>query len=447
MEGTRTWPRRRFSGQRRRETPRPLEVRCSAPQRRPDSAVTWRWPVSSAWRRWSCCEIVNSGRGPASCSGLWSSTFSSLSPQISAEGIRDALASVRVEAVFTAHPTEARRVSALEMYREVLAALPLERPIQAMHARERNAVAAVLERLYRSGEVRVRKPEVADERAFVIDIVTRVLPAAVEESVGRMRTASEAAGVPIGDAEPRVSFGTWVGGDRDGHPLVTGEVTRASLAAYRRAAIELQRDSLVRLGARLGLSALRQPAPADLVDAIARLSDTLGPRATAAMARNADEPWRTLVNLVLLRLPAFGGPAEPWQYERPEQLAADLRVLGHSLESLGAERIARAEVLPVLRQVRAFGFHLVALDLRQNSRVTSSRSTACWRRAGTPGGVTRRGTKRNGARGSPTRSRAAGPSFREVPSSKARRRSPSTRSPPPPIIGRRTAWTGSVASS
>jgi phosphoenolpyruvate carboxylase len=312
--------------------------------------------------------VAAEARGEAE-SGLWSSTFSSLSPRLSPAAIRDALESVRVEAVFTAHPTEARRVSALEMYREVLAALPLERPIQAMHARERNAVAAVLERLYRSGEVRVRKPEVADERAFVIDVVTRVLPAAVEESVGRMRTASEAAGVPIGDAEPRVSFGTWVGGDRDGHPLVTGEVTRASLAAYRRAAIELQRDSLVRLGARLGLSALRQPAPADLVDAIARLSDTLGPRATAAMARNADEPWRTLVNLVLLRLPSLAGQAEPWQYERPEQLAADLRVLGHSLESLGAERIARAEVLPVLRQVRAFGFHLVALDLRQNSRV------------------------------------------------------------------------------
>jgi phosphoenolpyruvate carboxylase len=302
-------------------------------------------------------------------SGLWGEALATLAGSVEPGAIRDAIASARVEAVFTAHPTEARRLSALDMYRELYALLPAERPITELRDDEREALAAVLERLHRSGEIRVRKPEVADERAYVVDVVTRALPSALEASAARLRAAAERAKVPLHGAAPRIRFATWVGGDRDGHPLVTGDVTRASLVAYRRAAIELQRTALSRLAARLGLSALRQEPPAALTAAIARTAERLGPSATPALARNADEPWRTVLNLIALRLPAAEGAPEPAAYGDPGELAADLRVLSEALRAVGAARVARAEVEPVLRQVETFGFHLVALDLRQNSRV------------------------------------------------------------------------------
>ncbi|MDO9016403.1 MAG: phosphoenolpyruvate carboxylase [Deltaproteobacteria bacterium] len=304
-------------------------------------------------------------------SGLWRSTLAPLARGGDAAELAEALGRVRVEPVLTAHPTEARRTSAVEQVRDLYALLPRDRALDALRPGERFEVAAALERLFRSGEVRVRKPDLRDERAVVVDVITSTMPAALAAVDARLDAAWAAAGLP-GRAPPgpSVTFASWVGGDRDGHPLVTPEVTLASLVDYRQAALDLHRASLRRLGARLGLSVLSQPTPAALSDAIARLSDALGPRAHEALARNPEEPWRTLVNLMEARLPTSAGAAlAPGQYARAGELAADVETLGASLREVGAGRLADLDVAPVLRAVRAFGLHLVSLDVRQNSRM------------------------------------------------------------------------------
>lgn len=304
-------------------------------------------------------------------SGLFRSTLLPLAHGTEPERVRAAVGRVWIEPVLTAHPTEARRTSALEQYRALYQLLPADRPLDALAAPALEDVAAALERLFRSGEVRVRKPDLRDERAVVIDVLTATIPSVLTAVDSRLKDAWRAAGFePHPMPQPRITFASWVGGDRDGHPLVTPEVTHESLLAYRGAALDLHRRALCRLASRLGLSTLSHATPASLASAIARASDSLGPRARDPLSRNPEEPWRTWINLMAARLPDTAEAAPgPGQYTAAQELIEDLEVLSASLAEVSAERLVRVEVAPVLRAVRAFGLHLVSLDVRQNSRM------------------------------------------------------------------------------
>ncbi len=306
---------------------------------------------------------VSEARGEME-SGLWASTVRDQS----AEALRSALASARVEIVLTAHPTEARRRTALEQYRELYALLPVERPVSQLRADERSEIAVALERLFRFGEVRIRKPDLEDEQRYVIDVLTENLPAALEASASRLSRACGREGLDLSAVEPRVTFATWVGGDRDGHPLVTGDVTREALARYRRAALALHRSAVERLVVRMGLSGLREPPPPELERATSAASGVLGEAADDALARREEEPFRAFARLVLARLPPDEG-TRPGAYATSAELEHDLGLLARALDAVRAHRIARHDVLPLQRAARAFGFHLVRLDIRQNSRV------------------------------------------------------------------------------
>jgi len=302
-------------------------------------------------------------------SGLFASTLGPLTAHHGPEALERLLDGVYVQPVLTAHPTEARRISTLEQYRELAEILGHERPLDALDASARQRVQGALERLFRAGEVRVRKPGVHDERGLVINLLTRAMPPALTRLTEKLDAAWRAAGLsPRQGAGPRIRFGTWIGGDRDGHPLVTPEVTLAALHSYRDAALDLQRGALVSLGARLGFSGLLHPTPRVLRDGIARLQALLGERAAPALARNPEEPFRTHANLMLARLPERAdAPPAPGSYEDPAELLADLDVLTLALREVRADRLVDLEVEPVARGVRVFGLHLVALDIRQNS--------------------------------------------------------------------------------
>lgn len=282
--------------------------------------------------------------------------------------LEEALPEVDVEIVLTAHPTEARRISAIEQYRELYTLLPQDGDIGSLDPDQRDLIAATLERLFRSDEVRLRKPGLADERGLILDVVGSVATAALPLLDQHFEAALRQVGLdPDRLAPPRVRFASWVGGDRDGHPLVTPTVTAQTLTRQRESALALHLAALERLARRLGLSGLRHPAPARLLDAITRLAETLGPAAAPALARNPEEPWRTFVNLIAARVPAAGGPRAPSAYASPSELVDDLLLLERSLAEIGAIRLARTDARPVRRAVEALGFGLVALDLRQNS--------------------------------------------------------------------------------
>ncbi|MEO1060835.1 MAG: phosphoenolpyruvate carboxylase [Actinomycetota bacterium] len=283
------------------------------------------------------------------------------------------LADVVVEPVFTAHPTEAKRASALAHHRSLYRLLvdrEHEMWTDAERDRMRDALTTMLELLWRSGEVLLDKPDVSFELRNVVHYLRTALPGVIGRVDDRFDLAWTDAGLdPTLLAEhprPRVSFGTWVGGDRDGHPLVTADVTRSALATLRGEAIALLREQLGELGATLSLSGRLQPAPPELAEWIADRRAALGPAGEAATERNPLEPWRQAINLMVARLPHADGVA-PTDYTRASELVSDLRLLERSLRSIGADRIADRHAARVARVVETFGFHLAVLDVRQNS--------------------------------------------------------------------------------
>lgn len=309
--------------------------------------------------------------------GLWGQSLRRLlDAGLGEADVLAALPAIRVEPVLTAHPTEARRPSVRDQLR-ALYLLMVKRENQMWtpveQAEIRDELALALERLLRTGEFPAEKPDVAAERAGVLHVLTAILPEAVRRHDQRLEAAFREVGLdpaPLADvaARPRIRFGSWASGDRDGHPLVTPQVTEAALLELRDAALELHARNLATLAARLTLTARVEPPPTLLVRATQVLADRLGEAGARVLARDPGEPFRTYVHLVAMRLPPRGGALPRGAaYRRPAELLDDLRVLRESLIAVRAERLARAELAPVERAVSVFGFHLAQLDVRQGS--------------------------------------------------------------------------------
>lgn len=315
--------------------------------------------------------------------GLWGQVFSRLKQLgVPEDEVAGMLGRIRVEPVLTAHPTEAKRASVLRHLRELyLLLVKRENTVWTPAERDdiREDIIVMLERLWRTGEIHLEKPQVLNELATIIYHLREIFPQVMPILDRRLRRAWREAGLegelsPLGDKAPRISFSTWVGGDRDGHPLVTPEVTSATLRELRLNALMLIYGQLSVMGSRLSISRRLIAPPADLVQRVAGLAERSGEQGADALRRNPEEPWRQLVNLMKARLPVdVTGSDEALcgelgtRYCNPGELARDLRLLRDSLVDAGAVRIALADVVPVLRTVEVFGFHLASLDIRQNS--------------------------------------------------------------------------------
>jgi phosphoenolpyruvate carboxylase len=313
--------------------------------------------------------------------GTWGSHLAKLlSEGVGAEELAEAMRGVRVEPVLTAHPTEAKRLSVLDQHRVLYALLGRFTsgelsPVESRTLRE--AVKAALERLWRTGEILLEKPTLTDERRNVLHYLREVFPKVLPALDERLRQAWMDAGLEPGllrrrGGMPRIRFGTWVGGDRDGHPGVTAAVTAETLERLRVNALIVLKDQLRELGEKLSLSAWMQALPAGLSAGIARQEKALG--GGVPEVSHKDEPWRRFVELMVARLPLKQEPGslaqlrdEEGLYRYSSELLGDLDALGQSLEEVGAGRLVERDVAPVRRAVEVFGFHLAQLDIRQNS--------------------------------------------------------------------------------
>ncbi len=315
----------------------------------------------------------------ADISGLWDQNLQRLKALgLSAEAIADNLSRIRVEPVLTAHPTEAKRASVLAHHRQ-LYLLMVKRENQMWTPTEqaeiRDEIKAELERLWRTGEIFLEKPNVASERQNIIYYLQHVFPDVLPVLDQRLRRAWHAAGFDpelLADPNrlPRLSFGNWVGGDRDGHPLVTAAVTKQTLDEMRSGALQLLAKQLNDLAARISLSARLQLPPMRLRSRISVMVEALGEPGRQALLRNSEEPWRQMVNLMLAMLPTHPPDRgdDGGVYRSATELLADLYLVRDTLHECGAGRLATADVEPVIRIVQTFGFHLSALDIRQNSQ-------------------------------------------------------------------------------
>jgi phosphoenolpyruvate carboxylase len=326
-------------------------------------------------------DLRESSEGLSAERGLWGQQLAQLRDAgFTSSKIATAFRDVRVEPVLTAHPTEAKRLAVLDQHRALFALIDARdsgEPTPSDLAHLRETTKATLERLWRTGEILLEKPTLADERRNVLHYLRDVFPAALPELDGRLRYAWADAGFDpalLDGNYPKVCFGTWVGGDRDGHPGVTADVTAETLERLRANALVVLHRQLTNLAHQLSLSAWMQPPPSSLLALRSELAVELGETGRAILSLNTDEPWRQFVELLVARLPVEIAPHQNVQiregegrYQHAEELGTHLRVLYDSLVAIGAVRLAENDVRPVMRALEVFGFHLGQLDIRQNS--------------------------------------------------------------------------------
>ena len=314
--------------------------------------------------------------GPDSIRGLWPRALKDMSEQgLSPADIVDVLSQVDVQPVLTAHPTEAKRSSVRERHRAlydelVRAEYPKYTDRERRRIRER--IVTALETLWRTGEIHLVRPDLFRELRDAIHYLRDLFPDALNRLDMHFTEAWRDAGFPmetLRDAGnvPRISFGTWIGGDRDGHPLVTPEVTEKTLGMLRRAALQLLHRELISLGTQLTLSRQLNEVPDELETRIDELSFTLGDEAVSNSLHDRfhEEPWRHLAGLMAARLERQieGDPG----YTGPEAFGEDLQLLSQSIAGTGCTHIDEQYIRPLRQKLAIFGFHLATLDVRQNS--------------------------------------------------------------------------------
>lgn len=317
--------------------------------------------------------------GPAAERGLWADQIASMRRAgLGREEIIGVLREVAVEPVLTAHPTEAKRETVRERHREIYELLNrMDHPVFTPREQERmrGMLETQLESLWRTGEIHVTRPSIEAELQNALHYLREVFPEAVTRAHIHLREAWEAAGFEGGEIEglpPLVRFGTWIGGDRDGHPFVTAEVTRRSLEALRHSALRVHRRSLEGIAYQLPLSQLFMTPPPELSGLIERLKvrceGMAGVDAGWIIERNREEPWRAAAYLMrALVLGAMEMKPGAGAYGAPGELDADLATLAETLEAAGAGTLAAEFIAPARRRLATFGFHSAVLDVRQNS--------------------------------------------------------------------------------
>lgn len=337
--------------------------------------------------------------GPEAEKGLWADNLREmLQLGLSEDELAAVLASVRVEPVLTAHPTEAKRETVRERHREIYTLMNRHENTaytEREQQRLRRQIEVQLEALWRTGEIHVTRPSIEAELQNALHYLREVFPEALARAHTHLREAWVAAGLDPAKADtlpPLVRFGTWIGGDRDGHPFVTHDVTRTALRSLRHNALRVQRRALERLGYQLPLSLLFQKVPQSLETLRASLLDKLLGEPAVDIdyihQRNREEPWREAVFLMRARLVlAIEKPESPAAYARPEALRADVDLLAQSLEEVGGGALVREYIVPLRRQLEAFGFHSAVLDIRQNSAFHEKALAQLLAAAGVEGGA------------------------------------------------------------
>ncbi len=298
---------------------------------------------------------------------------------ISTDSLLDCLRKVKVTPVFTAHPTEITRHTIrikrgrIATYLERLDQLPLS----DSDAREyESLIMAEITALWQTDEVRLNKPTVRDEIRMGLDYFPMVLFETLPRLYAELEEGLQAVyGVLPEVSEPLsslpLSFGSWIGGDRDGNPFVTSDSTRSAIGMARHVIIDHYIAETAHLIEYLSMSTRRIAASDALVSRVQEYERELGEKYSRWKQITNAEIYRIFLDYLVARLRfSRNSSKHPHAYKSPEQFVDDLGLIR---DSLGANRGGRlAELVSSLQnKVRTFGLHLHSLDIRQHAGVLS----------------------------------------------------------------------------
>jgi len=281
--------------------------------------------------------------------------------QVPRSRVAEGLAQLDVRLVMTAHPTEATRRSVFDHQQSVWRIMEkLDDPrVGATRRRQlEDELREVLTTWWQTDEVRRVRPLVEDEVRRTLFFFEAVLFDAIPPLAAELSRCFDVAWPPL---RPPLRFGSWAGGDMDGNPEVGPRSIERTLALHRAAALRLLHrrvDALARDFSQADDHIFLSPALRASIERDEAELPNVGSR-----RRNPHEPFRRKLGLIAARLQRTRR-REPGGYDSPAALAADLELVRDSLSSA---RVAAGAIARLLVQVRTFGFHLAALDVRQNA--------------------------------------------------------------------------------
>lgn len=293
---------------------------------------------------------------------------------IAQEDIEEMLAGISLELVMTAHPTEATRRAVLDIHKRIAEdVMELDNPTLTYREREKLKEKLMNEVLilWQTDELRDRKPTVIDEVKnglyYFDETLFDTLPNVYEELE---RCLTKYYPGKKWHVPSYLRFGSWIGGDRDGNPSVTSDVTWQALTLHRQLVVRKYKEQLREMMKMLSFSTNLVTVTDELLASIEQDRKTVQIK-NAERWRNSTEPYRIKLGYMLAKLAntlETNVASEQVGYNSPAELMEDLRIIDRSLRSHFADYYADTYLAKLLRQVELFGFHLMTLDIRQHSQ-------------------------------------------------------------------------------
>ncbi len=287
--------------------------------------------------------------------------------------LRALLAGLSLHPVLTAHPTEARRravVTAISRVGEQLDRVDDPRLGATEQVDARRRMLEEIDILWRTAHLRATSMDPLDEvrttMAIFDETLFRIVPTLYRSLDHLVLDGESGARKPAAPAFMRL--GSWVGGDRDGNPNVTWQVTREALATQAEHVLLALERAANRIGRTLTAQEETTPASQELQEALDNALPEHRQLLDELTVRAPGEPHRVFVLYAAARIRArrlkkSGG------YRRPAEFIADLKLVQASLAEAGANRLAYGELQHLIWQAETFGFHLAELEIRQHSAI------------------------------------------------------------------------------
>ena len=285
------------------------------------------------------------------------------------EDIQKWVNELQVRPVFTAHPTEAARRSILGKLSEISNLLDLP---NSESKNER--LAETVDLLWQTDELRLDRPEPLDEAMnalyYLDDLAKQTVPEVLNDFARELKRIN--IDLPV-TARP-LTFGTWIGGDRDGNPNITPQITEDAVVLQVGHAIRTTIAAMDRLRQMLSVSTRITGATPELSASVEEDLKRIPEFEQRFLRLNAQEPYRLKATAIVHRLAftrnrhAVGGPHVPGRdYRDTSELLADLTLMRDSLFAHRGELIATGLLERTIRSIAAFGLTHATLDIREHS--------------------------------------------------------------------------------
>lgn len=300
-------------------------------------------------------------------------------------GAREALGHVRVSPVFTAHPTEARRRTVLVALRRIARLLERADDPRLTPAGDRDLRRQLREEiavLWQTAELRRGAPTPIDEVRTAMVVFDETLYRLTPHLYGLVDTllpgprSARARELERPSVPAFLRFGSWIGGDRDGHPAVTADVTEEALRIHADHVLRGHEAVATRLSQTLAAKVRGRAVPAALAHRLVNDELAMPGLARSLSDRFPDEPLRQRLGFIAerirhtrVRLLGERRGATTSGYASPGELLDELAELQRALVEVGLARSAWGDVQDFVWQVETFGFHLANLEVRQHAAV------------------------------------------------------------------------------